>query len=92
MRRLLAFAFCLLLAASSAHAGDKKIRVVLIDGWNNHQWPLTTPVMKKALEDSGKFTVEISTTPKRNQEKLIPPDWKSGPFPPDLSKLSLIHI
>jgi type 1 glutamine amidotransferase len=77
-------------AVSAAEAGDKKIRVVIIDGWNNHQWPLTTPIMKKALEDSGKFTVEISTSPKRNQEKLIPADWKSGPFPPDLSKFDVL--
>ena len=86
-----ALALAVMFAAfSAAHAGEKKIRVVLIDGWNNHQWPLTTPIMKKALEDSGKFTVEISTSPKRNQEKLIPPDWKSGPFPPDLSKFDVV--
>src|SRR5713226_5784332 len=73
-----------------AAAGEKKIRVVIVDGWNNHQWPLTTPIMKKALEDSGRFTVEVSTSPKRNQEKLIPADWKSGPFPPDLSKFDVL--
>src|SRR5271168_313790 len=77
-------------AASVSEAGDKKIRVVIIDGQNNHQWPLTTPIMKKALEDTGKFTVDISTSPKRNQEKLIPPDWQSGPFPPDLSKYDVV--
>jgi len=45
---------------------------------------------EKALEDSGKFTVEISTSDKRNQEKLIPAGWKSGPFPPDLSKFDVV--
>jgi uncharacterized protein len=88
-RCLLAIA-SLLIALSATHAGEKKIRVVIIDGWNNHKWPLTTPIMKKALEDSGKFTVEISTSPKRNQEKDIPADWKSGPFPPDLSKFDVV--
>jgi type 1 glutamine amidotransferase len=90
MRALLVLAVLLGFASADAFAGDKKIRVVLIDGWNNHTWPLTTPIMKKALEDSGKFTVEISTTPKRNQEKLIPKDWQSGPFPPDLSKFDVV--
>jgi uncharacterized protein len=93
MRSFLRLAACLaavIVFTSVASAGDKKIRVVLIDGQNNHQWPLTTPIMKKALEDSGKFTVDISTTPKRNQEKLIPADWKSGPFPPDLSKYDVV--
>ena len=79
------------LSGTSVSAGDKgKIRVVIIDGWNNHQWPLTTPVMQKALEDSGKFSVEISTSEKRNQEKLIPAGWKSGAFPPDLSKFDVV--
>ena len=82
-------AFLAFLPAFAA-AGDKKIRVVIVDGWNNHQWPLTTPIMKKALEDSGRFTVEISTTPKRNHENLIPKDWKSGPFPPDLTKFDVV--
>lgn len=93
MRNFVRLAACLvavLAVASVATAGDKKIRVVLIDGWNNHQWPLTTPVMKKALEDTGKFSVDICTTPKRNQEKLIPADWKSTPFPPDLSKYDVL--
>ena len=93
MRKLSRWAFAVAVfavAISAAHAGDKKIRVVLIDGWNNHQWPLTTPIMKKVLEDSGKFSVEISTSPKRNQEKLIPNDWQSGPFPPDLNKFDVV--
>jgi hypothetical protein len=91
MRKYLIFAIAVILGFTSAlHAGEKKIRVVIVDGQNNHQWPLTTPIMKKALEDSGKFTVEVSTSPKRNQEKLIPADWKSGPFPPDLSKFDVL--
>lgn len=42
--------------------GDK-LSVLLIDGQNNHNWRETTPVLKKILENSGKFTVEVSTTP-----------------------------
>src|SRR5580765_1173866 len=84
------FALAFLGLAAVGQAQDKKIRVVLVDGQNNHQWPLTTPIMKKALEDSGKFTVEISTSTKRNQEKLIPAGWQSGPFPPDLTKFDVL--
>lgn len=92
MRTLLSCTFLALLAfASIGHAQEgKKIRVVIIDGWNNHQWPLTTPIMKKALEETGKFAVEVSTSDKKNQEKLIPADWKSGAFPPDLSKFDVV--
>ena len=53
-----------LVAFAPAHAGDKKtIRVVIIDGQNNHNWVATTPVLKKELEDSGRFTVEVATSP-----------------------------
>jgi len=44
-------------------AQQDKLSVLLIDGQNNHQWQLTTPVLKKILENSGRFTVEVSTTP-----------------------------
>src|SRR5438067_7769687 len=52
------------LTANNATAGDKaKIRVVIIDGQNNHDWRSTTPIMKKALEDCGRFTVAVATSP-----------------------------
>jgi type 1 glutamine amidotransferase len=49
--------------APNCAAGDKKIRVVIIDGQNNHNWQATTPVMKKELEDSGRFIVDVATSP-----------------------------
>lgn len=42
---------------------NTKIRVVIIDGQNNHDWRSTTPVMKKALEETGRFTVDVATSP-----------------------------
>ena len=49
---------CAASAAVPALAADdaKKIRVVIIDGQNNHNWRATTPLLKKVLEDSGRFT------------------------------------
>jgi hypothetical protein len=46
-----------------AAEGKGKIRVVIIDGQNNHDWRATTPIMKKALEDCGRFTVDVATSP-----------------------------
>ena len=40
-----------------------KIKVLIVDGQNNHQWAITTPVLKDVLESSGAFSVEVSTTP-----------------------------
>lgn len=56
----LAFAAMPLIAADEA---PKPIRVLLIDGQNNHAWQSTTPILKQELESCGRFTVEVSTTP-----------------------------
>lgn len=40
-----------------------KLKALVIDGQNNHNWKATTPVMKWALEETGRFTVDVSTTP-----------------------------
>jgi type 1 glutamine amidotransferase len=53
--------------SSAVTAGDKrasdKIRVVIIDGQNNHAWKATTPVLKQELEDCGRFSVDVATSP-----------------------------
>lgn len=53
------------LGAASAYGADAqgKIRVVIIDGQNNHDWRATTPIMQKALEASGRFAVTVATSP-----------------------------
>src|SRR4051794_10672670 len=75
MRRLLCAAALALSLAATAFGADEKIKVLLIDGQNNHDWRSTTPVMKQALEASGRFTVDVLTIePKKvvseNVEKL----------------------
>jgi type 1 glutamine amidotransferase len=42
---------------------QEKVRVLIIDGQNNHNWRAMTPPMKAELERSGRFTVDVVTTP-----------------------------
>ena len=51
-------------SAPVADAGqDGKIRVLIIDGQNNHAaWPKTTMMMKSYLEASGRFAVDVART------------------------------
>ena len=49
--------------AISIHAAPAKIRVLIIDGQNNHKWAETTPYLKAILEQAGVFTVDVSTAP-----------------------------
>jgi len=73
-RTLLAVAVLAFAGAISvpAHAADK-LKALIIDGQNNHNWKATTPVIKQALEASGRFTVDVSTSP--DKKKGTPDEW-----------------
>jgi uncharacterized protein len=53
----------IVLLVTQAGAAHGAIRVLIIDGQNNHDWKKTTPVMRSALESSGLFTVDVATSP-----------------------------
>lgn len=60
---------------TSALAADPaKIKVLLIDGQNNHKWQETTPLLKRILENSGLFAVDVSTTPPKPAEPRLGKD------------------
>lgn len=42
-----------------------KHRALLIDGQNNHDWKATSPLLRRYLEETGLFTVEMTTAPPR---------------------------
>jgi type 1 glutamine amidotransferase len=60
------FLLALLTLAVSATAADK-IKVLIVDGQNNHKWRETTPVLKQILEETGLFTVDVSTSPEKGK-------------------------
>ncbi|TWT52492.1 Trehalose utilization [Rubripirellula amarantea] len=64
MRFLACFLFAVTAFSISAQTfAQDKLRVLIIDGQNNHvRWPKTTMMMKSFLEDSGRFTVDIART------------------------------
>ena len=54
---------------ADANAADKKLKLLIVDGQNNHNWRATTPVLKGFLEASGRFTVSVATSPPRARGK-----------------------
>ncbi len=56
----------LLLAASLF--GAQPIKVLIVDGQNNHQWQQTTPELKKILESTGLFRVDVVTSPAKGAD------------------------
>ena len=65
----------ILLIFSSA-LGLAKIKVLLIDGQNNHNWKATTPVLVDALERSDNFSITVSTSPPKKSNSTKWKKWK----------------
>src|SRR6202521_4869340 len=55
-----AFGASLLSAQGIAPAGPPKLQALIITGQNGHDWKGTTPVLKQALEDTGRFEVRVT--------------------------------
>lgn len=52
--------------------GAEKLKALIVDGQNNHDWKACTPVLKWILEDCGRFTVDVSTTPASSSAPKAP--------------------
>ena len=66
-------------------AASGKVRVLIVDGQNNHNWRAMTPPMKADLERSGRFTVDVATTPRPKAPQSA---WDA--FRPDFSKYDVV--
>ena len=78
---LLALAGALVRPAAAAD----KVSVLIIDGQNGHDWKATTPVIKDLLEKTGRFTVEVLTSPAKDAPKE---QWDN--FKADFSKYGVV--
>ena len=75
----------LLAVSARSNSARGQIRVLLLDGQSAgayHNWQLTTPVLRKELEDSGLFRVSVLTAPESGK------DFSS--FKPDFSGYQVV--
>ena len=63
MRIVLMALFGIILGESQVFSEEGKIKALIIDGQNNHNWSATTPILKKTLLGTGLFTVDVATAP-----------------------------
>ena len=70
-KRYCALAVLLLAGVLDATAADAKIRVLIVDGFSNHDWQQTTALIRGILAPSGGFDVSVSTTPQSTNAE----DW-----------------
>lgn len=58
----------LLLLTTAAATAAQPMKALIVDGQNNHNWKETTPVLKRLLEETGRFTVDVATSPPKGQD------------------------
>jgi type 1 glutamine amidotransferase len=56
----------------AAFPPPRPLRVLILDGQNNHDWRRTTASLRGTLDAAHRFTVEVSTTP---EAKAAPEAW-----------------
>lgn len=60
-----------LLGATALPAAPPPIRVLIVDGFSNHNWPLNTALIRGIIEPTKLFEVSVSTAP----PKADSPGW-----------------
>jgi hypothetical protein len=65
-------------------AGAAPIRVLIVDGFSNHDWQLTTTLIRGILEPTHLFTVDVSTAPPRRDA----PGWDT--WRPDFASYDVV--
>ena len=102
---LLVMCLCVFGSSACSKTKKQKIKVLIIDGQNNHVvWPKSTIMMKQYLEETGMFQVDISRTQFLNKSEKFK-EWlvlagapagvegksKTDPnFSPDFSKYDVV--
>ena len=68
LRSVFTWATVMAAFAAAPLAAAEKIKVLIIDGQNNHDWEATTPLLKLMLEATGRFTTDVTTAPSAGPE------------------------
>jgi len=74
-----------LMGCASIATAAEPLKLLIVDGQNNHDWKATTPILKQALEKTGRFQVAVSTTPPNGQP---PAAWEK--FRPKFSDYDVV--
>lgn len=73
--RLVALTVASAVVALAPAANPLKLKALIIDGQNNHNWKSTTPLLKQYLEETGLFTVSVATSPAGKELKDFRPKF-----------------
>ncbi|MDR0520566.1 MAG: ThuA domain-containing protein [Planctomycetaceae bacterium] len=88
----LVFGLALFVFQLGTTAAAEKIKALIVDGQNNHDWRKTTPVLKEILEKSERFTVDVATAPTKAEKIADAEKYKKdlAAFKPDFAKYDVV--
>lgn len=76
-RQFTKVAFAAAVLPQVAYARSRRpVRVLVIDGINNHTWRVATAAIREILTDAGIFAVEVSTTPPADAPASAWDQWR----------------
>ena len=58
----------LVFGTSNSSSAADKLKLLIVDGQNNHKWEATTPILKSFLEETGRFSVDVVTSPPKKSK------------------------
>jgi len=65
-------------AVGAAASAAEPLKALIVDGQNNHgNWPQTTKMMKRYLEDTGRFTVDVVTHAPKGADPSFKPAFQN---------------
>ena len=78
-------------------------KALIVDGQNGHDWKNTTPVLKKILEDTGLFSVDVATSPAKGQDmsgfkpsfsayKVVVSNYQGDEWPTETQKALVDYV
>jgi hypothetical protein len=79
-----------LASAGRVLSAQAPIHVLLVTGQSNryHNWPVSSAIIKRQLEESGRFLVTVATTPPKGTEL----DQDMSAFAPDFSRYRAVVL
>ena len=76
---------------------------LIVDGQNGHDWKATTPVLKKLLEETGLFAVDVATSPPKGEDMsgfqpnfaaydVVISNYQGDPWPEETQKALVDYV
>jgi type 1 glutamine amidotransferase len=102
VRRTMLIAVVWFVAAAVAAAAPQ-YKALIVDGQNVHDWKGTTPVLKKILEDTGLFKVDVATSPPKGADMsgfkprfadydVVVSNYQGDPWPEETKKALVDYV